>query len=131
MRRRRRSGSALTLESTTGGIPFPAINTLVGPPTQLNLPLGAPASTTSLGIQRAGVTNLNMEIPFISATGIYDIDSVTVAIGSNGNGYLRFASDEHRWRTDFSHQYRARPGNWRRRGHIYFHCPGRNDYQHS
>ena len=85
------TGFTLNLESTTGGIPYPVINTLVGPPTQLNLPPGAPPSTVSLGIQRAGVTNLNMEIPFISATGIYDIDSVSFAVGSNGNGFLQVA----------------------------------------
>ena len=84
-------GFGLTLESTTGGVPFPAINTLVGPPTQLNLPPGARPSTTSLGIQRAGVTNLNMEMPFISATGIYDIDSVASRSGPTEMATLRFS----------------------------------------
>ena len=32
-----------------------------------------------------------MEIPFISATGIYDIDSVSFAVGTNGNGFQQVA----------------------------------------
>ena len=83
-------GFTLNLE-TTNGLMYPAVNTIIGPPTQLNLPAGAPDSQTSLGIQRAGVTNLNMEIPFISSTGIYDIDSISVAVGTNGNGFQQVA----------------------------------------
>ena len=32
-----------------------------------------------------------MEIPFISAAGIYDIDSISFAVGTNGNGFQQVA----------------------------------------
>jgi hypothetical protein len=45
----------------------------------------------SLGINRSGQNQLYMDIPMFSAVGIYNVTSVSFAIGANGNGYA-FAS---------------------------------------
>jgi hypothetical protein len=70
------------------GSPFPLLNTArsPGPPIHLNEPPGV-TSTESLVIVRSGTTNLNIVMPFNSATGIYDITSVSFASAGSGNGY--------------------------------------------
>jgi len=90
--------TTLTLFSTTIGVPYPvAFTSAETPGLAANLPSGADPNLTALGIHRAGVTNLNILIPFFSATGIYDITSVSFAINSNGNGFafvsLRMSTD--------------------------------------
>ena len=72
------------------GAAYPPGNTLVGPQIVLNLPPGVvpPGGVASLGTNRNGATGtLNVEIPFFSVVGVYDIKSVSFAYGANGNGY--------------------------------------------
>jgi hypothetical protein len=70
------------------GNPYPLVNTVrsPGPPIHLNEPTGF-TSTESLVITRSGAVNLNIVMPFNSATGIYNIMSVSFASASSGNGY--------------------------------------------
>src|SRR5436190_5203053 len=71
---------------------YPPGNTLVAPGIPLNVAPGDPnPNLVSLGINRSGQNQLYMDIPMFSATGIYNITSVSFAIGGNGNGYA-FAS---------------------------------------
>ena len=86
------TGHPLILTIGTNATPaavsnYPAGNTEVQPGFNANLPMGAPASTTSLGFVRTAQNELGVEINFNSATGIYDIQSVSFGYGSNGNGY--------------------------------------------
>ena len=92
------TGPGFDLTLTTGGnLPYPVIRTSpeIGLPE--NLPPGAPDSVTSLGIHRSGAGPLNINMPFFSATGIYDITSVSFAVAGNGNGFalaqLRMSTD--------------------------------------
>jgi hypothetical protein len=76
----------LTLTNTNGDpFPFPRTSAEVG--LNLNVPPGAGANLNSLGIHRSGVSNLNINMPFFSATGIYDVTSISFAVAANGNGY--------------------------------------------
>ena len=123
--------TSLNLETGTDGVPYPAGRTTAEVPgLNLNLPPGAAPNLVCLGIHRAGLGNLNMEMPFLSAVGIYDITSVSLAVGCQRK-WLRFSwpSDEHRWRTRVCQYPRsARPDNSQRPGISYnFHCPVRND----
>jgi hypothetical protein len=83
------TGTNPTLAATG---PFPVASTSQQPGLPLNVAAGDPApNLTSLGIHRSGQNQLYMDIPFFSATGIYDITSVSFAVAANGNGY-EFAS---------------------------------------
>jgi hypothetical protein len=82
-------GTTLVLRDENGN-PFPAANTLVGPPINLNLPAGAAPNLVSLGVNHTHEHNLNVDIPFPSSQGIYDVTSVSFAYASNGNGYSAF-----------------------------------------
>src|SRR3954469_17283570 len=90
-------GTTLMLQSTTNGVPYPVVNTTANAGIPLNVPPGALPNTTSLGIHRSGVTNLNMIMTFTSATGVYNIQSVSFASAGSGNGFqnvqLQFSSD--------------------------------------
>jgi hypothetical protein len=67
--------------------PFPDIAETAEAGLPLNVPPGAQANLNSLGIHRSGAQQLYIDVPFPSATGIYDITSVSFAIAANGNGY--------------------------------------------
>jgi hypothetical protein len=71
------------------GSPYPIVNTFrsPGPGIPLNVPNGALPNMQSLVITRSGQVNLNIVVPFNSATGIYDIQSVSFASAGSGNGY--------------------------------------------
>jgi hypothetical protein len=71
--------------AATGIFPDVAETAEAGLP--LNVPPGAQANLNSLGIHRSGAQQLYIDMPFFSATGIYDITSVSFAIAANGNGY--------------------------------------------
>ena len=67
----------------------------------LNVPPGAHPNLTSLGIHRSGAGQFEYRVPFFSATGIYDIQSVSFAIAGSGNGFQNAQLQiEHRWRSD-------------------------------
>jgi hypothetical protein len=70
---------------------YPALRTSAEPGLPLNVPPGASTNLNSLGIHRSGAGHLYIDVPFFSATGIYDITSVSFAIAANGNGFA-FAS---------------------------------------
>jgi hypothetical protein len=71
---------------------YPATHTLVAPGIPLNVAAGdINPNLVSLGINRSGTNQLYMDIPMFSATGIYNVTSVSFAVGGNGNGYA-FAS---------------------------------------
>ena len=78
------TGTDPTLAAT--GI-FPDASETAEPGLPLNVPPGAQANLNSLGIHRSGMNQLYIDVPFFSATGIYDITSVSFAIAANGNGY--------------------------------------------
>jgi len=80
-------GTTLILESTTTGVPYPVANTTANTGIPLNVPPGALPNTTSLGIHRSGVTNLNIIMTFTSPTGVYNIQSVSFASAGSGNGF--------------------------------------------
>jgi hypothetical protein len=72
--------------------PYPSGNTLVAPGIPLNQAIGDPGpNLVSLGINRSGQNQLYMDIPMFSGVGIYNVTSVSFAVGGNGNGYA-FAS---------------------------------------
>jgi hypothetical protein len=79
-------GFTLTLTDTNGN-PYPFQRTTAELGIPLNVPPGAGANLNSLGIHRSGITNLNLNMPFFSSTGIYDVTSVSFAVAANGNGY--------------------------------------------
>jgi hypothetical protein len=89
-------GFTLTLTDTNGD-PYPFQRTTAELGIPLNVPPGAGANLNSLGIHRSGITNLNINMPFFSDTGIYDVTSVSFAVAANGNGYalvqLRMSTD--------------------------------------
>jgi hypothetical protein len=67
---------------------FPDTNTTAEPGLPLNVAMGDPGpNLTSFGLHRSGSAQLYMDIPMFSATGIYDVTSVTLAVSANGNGY--------------------------------------------
>jgi hypothetical protein len=70
---------------------FPDLSETAEAGLPLNVPPGAGANLNSLGIRRSGMNQLYIDVPFFSATGIYDVTSVSFAIAANGNGYV-FAS---------------------------------------
>jgi hypothetical protein len=80
------AGTNLTL-TTTGGAPYPAIRTSVEAGLPVNVPVGAQANLNSLGLHRSGAGPLNINMPFFSATGIYNITSISFAVAGNGNGF--------------------------------------------
>lgn len=83
------TGTNPTLAATGA---YPSANTLIAPGIPLNQAIGDPGpNLVSLGINRSGQNQLYMDIPMFSAVGIYNVTSVTFAIGGNGNGYA-FAS---------------------------------------
>jgi hypothetical protein len=51
------------------------------------VPVGAGPNLQSLVIVRSGAVHLNIVMPFFSATGIYNIQSVSFASAGSGNGY--------------------------------------------
>jgi hypothetical protein len=70
------------------GNPFPANQVLTAPGIPLNVAAGDPdPNLTSMQIIRTVRHDVNVDIPLISAQGIYDVTSVSFAYGSNGNGY--------------------------------------------
>jgi hypothetical protein len=80
------------------GNPYPAANTGSAPGIPLNVAAGDPdPNLTSIQFIRTAQHDLNVDIPLISAQGIYDVTSVSFAYGSNGNGYgfvqLQFSTD--------------------------------------
>jgi len=81
------AGTTLILQSTTNGVPYPVANTTANTGIPLNVPPGALPNTTSLGIHRSGVTNLNIIMTFTSPTGVYNIQSVSFASAGSGNGF--------------------------------------------
>ena len=67
---------------------FPATSTSAEPGLPVNVAVGDPGpNNTSLGVHRSGQNQLYIDTPFFSATGIYNITSVSFAIAANGNGY--------------------------------------------
>jgi hypothetical protein len=82
------AGTNLTLLGTIPpGNPFPVANTGVHGELPLNRPPGAPPGVASLAANRNISNNLNVLIPFFSATGVYNITSVSFAYAANGNGF--------------------------------------------
>jgi hypothetical protein len=81
------AATTLFLDNGTPGVAYPVGNTSQEAGLPLNVPAGAGPNLTSLGIHRAGQTNLGIEIPMPSAQGIYDVTSVSFAYDANGNGY--------------------------------------------
>ena len=78
------------LLAATGIFPVASTSAEAGLP--INVAVGDPGpNLTSLGIHRSGMNQLYIDMPFFSATGIYDITSVSFAVAANGNGYA-FAS---------------------------------------
>jgi len=74
------------LLAATGIFPVASTSAEAGIP--LNVAPGDPdTDLTSLGIHRSGRDQLYIDIPMFSAVGIYDVTSVSFAIGANGNGY--------------------------------------------
>src|SRR6266480_2393254 len=77
---------ALLLLAATG--PFPPASTSAEAGLPVNVAVGDPGpNLVSLGIHRSGMNQLYIDIPMFSATGIYDVTSVSFAIAANGNGY--------------------------------------------
>jgi hypothetical protein len=70
------------------GNPYPSGNTLVAPGIPFNVAPGDPdPNLTAMGFNRTAQHDLNVDIPLISAQGIYDVTSVSFAYGANGNGW--------------------------------------------
>lgn len=83
------TGTNPTLAATGA---YPSANTSSEAGLPLNVAAGDPdPNLTSLGIHRAGQTHLYIDIPMSSATGIYDVTSVSFAVAANGNGYSTVA----------------------------------------
>ena len=79
------TGTDPTLAATGA---YPTANTSAEAGIPLNVAPGDPdPNLTSLGIHRSGQHQLYIDIPMFSAVGIYDVTSVSFAIGANGNGY--------------------------------------------
>jgi hypothetical protein len=79
------TGTNPTLAAT--GI-YPVINTTAEPGLALNVATGDPGpNLRSLGVNRSGTAQLYIDIPMFSATGIYDVTSVSLAVAATGNGY--------------------------------------------
>src|SRR5438034_3157656 len=67
---------------------FPVASTSSEPGLDVNVAVGDNGpNDVSLGIHRSGRDQLYIDIPMFSAVGIYDVTSVSFAIGANGNGY--------------------------------------------
>jgi len=81
------AGTTFILQSTTNGVPYPVANTTANTGIHLNVTPGALPNTTSLGVHRSGVTNLNIIMTFTSPTGVYNIQSVSFASAGSGNGF--------------------------------------------
>ena len=73
--------------TTTGNAQYPPIRTSAELGLPENLPPGAGQNLHSLGIHRSGAGELNINMPFFSSTGIYDVTSVSFAVAANGNGF--------------------------------------------
>ena len=72
--------------AATGAFPVASTSAEAGLP--VNVAVGDPGpNDVSLGIHRSGRDQLYIDIPMFSAQGIYDVTSVSFAIGANGNGY--------------------------------------------
>jgi len=72
--------------AATGIFPVGSTSAEAGLP--VNVAIGDPGpNLTSLGLHRSGRDQLYIDMPFFSAVGVYDITSVSFAIGANGNGY--------------------------------------------
>ncbi len=68
--------------------PFPVLSTSAEAGLPVNVAVGDPGpNLVSLGVHRSGMNQLYIDIPMFSATGIYDVTSVSFAIAANGNGY--------------------------------------------
>ncbi len=82
----------LQLHGTGGipGIPYPVGNTSSEAGLPDNIAPGDPGpNLASLGIHTIqALSQLNLDMTFVSPTGIYDITSVSFAVNANGNGYL-------------------------------------------
>jgi hypothetical protein len=79
------TGTNPTLAAT--GI-FPVLSTSAEAGLPVNVAVGDPGpNNVSLGIHRSGMNQLYIDIPMFSATGIYDVTSVSFAVAANGNGY--------------------------------------------
>jgi hypothetical protein len=75
------------LLAATGIFPVASTSSEVGLP--VNVAVGDPGpNDVSLGVHRSGRDQLYIDMPFFSAVGIYDITSVSFAVGANGNGYM-------------------------------------------
>src|SRR5262245_3901712 len=79
--------TAMFLDNGTPGVNYPVGNTSQEAGLNLNVPPGAGANLTALGIHRSGQSNLGLEIPMPSSQGIYDVTSVSFAYDANGNGH--------------------------------------------
>jgi hypothetical protein len=67
---------------------YPTGNTSQEAGLPLNVAAGDPApNLTSLGIHRSGQARLFIDIPMLSALGVYDVTSVSFAANANGNGF--------------------------------------------
>ena len=79
------TGTNPTLAATGA---FPNTNTSAEPGLPVNMATGDPGpNLVSFGLHRSGLNQLYMDIPMFSGVGIYDVTSVTLAVGGNGNGY--------------------------------------------
>jgi hypothetical protein len=75
--------------NTTANLPYPVASTSdEHPGLPMNVAMGdLDVNNTALGLHRSSLNPLFMDMNFISATGIYDITSVSFAVARNGNGY--------------------------------------------
>ena len=81
------AGTTLFLDNGTPGVAYATANTSAEAGIPLNVPAGAGPNLTALGFHRTHLSDLGVEIPMPSATGIYDVTSVSFAYGANGNGF--------------------------------------------
>jgi hypothetical protein len=73
--------------TTTGGAPYPTVRTSAEAGLPVNVPVGAQPNLHSLGLHRSGAGPLNVNMAFFSATGVYNITSISFAVAGNGNGF--------------------------------------------
>ena len=101
----------LQLHGTGGipGIPYPVGNTSSEAGLPDNIAPGDPGpNLASLGIHTSRASQLNLDMTFVSPTGVYDITSVSFAVNANGNGYLAARVEiRTRWSNFYHHLPRS------------------------
>jgi hypothetical protein len=82
------AGTTLLMDNGTFGTPYPGVRNVPAPGLAANLAPGDPAANlNSFGVIRSGASPLGVSIPMNSATGIYNVSSVSFGYASNGNGF--------------------------------------------